>query len=124
MAHGWNDQLVPPLNTINYYESVRKAMGARPAEEFVRLFMAPGMLHCGGGPGPNTFDALTALEQWAEQGKAPEKIVASRSTNGVVDRTRPLCPYPQVAQYKGTGSTDDAMNFVCAPSRAVKTSTR
>jgi hypothetical protein len=124
LAHGWNDQLVPPLNTINYYKSVRKAMGARAADEFVRLFMAPGMLHCGGGAGPNTFDALTALEQWAEEGKAPEKIIASHSTNGVVDRTRPLCPYPQVAQYKGTGSTDDATNFVCAASGAVKTSTR
>ena len=78
-----------------------------------RLFMAPGMAHCGGGEGPNTFDMVSALEQWVEHGKAPDRIIASHSTNGVVDRTRPLCPYPQVAVYKGTGSTDEAANFEC-----------
>ena len=113
LAHGWNDQLVPPLNTINYYKSVQKAMGGKVAAEFVRLFMAPGMLHCGGGPGPNTFDAVGALESWVERGKTPETITASHATGGAVDRTRPLCPYPQVAVYKGRGSIDDAANFVC-----------
>ena len=76
--------------------------------------MAPGMGHCGGGPGPNQFDALTALEQWVEKGVAPDKLLATHSTNGKVDRTRPLCPYPQVARYKGTGSIDEAANFTCA----------
>jgi len=71
------------------------------------------MGHCGGGEGPNVFDKVGALEQWVEHGKAPEKLNASHSTNGKVDRTRPLCPYPQVAKYKGTGSIDDAANFVC-----------
>ncbi len=71
------------------------------------------MNHCNGGDGPNSFDALKLLEQWVERGKAPEKMIASHSTQGVVDRTRPLCPYPQVAKYSGSGSTDDAANFSC-----------
>jgi feruloyl esterase len=75
--------------------------------------MAPGMGHCSGGVGPNTFDALAALEQWVEQGRAPDRILASHSTNGLVDRTRPLCPYPQIATHTGTASVDDAANFVC-----------
>ena len=79
----------------------------------VRLFMVPGMGHCGGGEGPNEFDGLTALERWVEKGKAPDQIVASHLTSGRVDRTRPLCPFPQVAKYKGTGNIDDAANFEC-----------
>jgi len=75
--------------------------------------MAPGMGHCSGGEGPNTFDMVTALEQWVEQRKAPDQIIASRATKGVADRTRPLCPYPQVAVYRGTGSTEEAANFAC-----------
>ena len=75
--------------------------------------MAPGMAHCGGGEGPNTFEMVRALEQWVEQGKAPDQIIASHATDGVVDRTRPLCPYPQIAVYTGTGSTNEAANFVC-----------
>jgi feruloyl esterase len=71
------------------------------------------MGHCSGGAGPNTFDALAALEQWVEQGRPPDRILASHSTNGVVDRMRPLCPYPQIAAYTGTGSVDAAANFVC-----------
>jgi feruloyl esterase len=82
-------------------------------EDFARLFMVPGMQHCSGGPGPDTFDSLGALEQWVEHHKAPEKMIASHLTNGVVDRTRPLCVYPQVAQYKGKGDTNDAKNFAC-----------
>jgi feruloyl esterase len=78
-----------------------------------RLFMAPGMGHCGGGEGPNTFDMLTALEEWVEHGQAPDRIVASHSSNGAVDRSRPLCPYPQVAAYTGTGNAEEAANFVC-----------
>jgi len=77
------------------------------------LFLAPGMGHCSGGPGPNQFDHLTALEQWVEKGMAPDKLIASHSANGRVDRTRPLCVYPQVARWKGTGSSDEAANFAC-----------
>ena len=78
-----------------------------------RLFMVPGMGHCGGGDGTSTFNMISALEQWVEDGQAPDSIPASRVRNGVVDRTRPLCPYPQVAAYKGSGSTDEAANFAC-----------
>ena len=111
---GWADPVVPPQDTVAYYEGVTKAMGGAPAtRDFFRLFMAPGMGHCGGGPGPSQFDALTALEQWVEKGTAPEKLVASHTTAGKVDRTRPLCAYPLVARYKGTGSSDEAASFAC-----------
>jgi feruloyl esterase len=75
--------------------------------------MVPGMGHCRGGDGPNTFDIVGALDEWFEHGKPPERIIASHATNGRVDRTRPLCPYPQVAVYLGTGRIDDADNFTC-----------
>jgi feruloyl esterase len=114
LYHGWSDPNVPTLNTIKYYKSVVDSMGGPAnASKSVRLFLEPGMGHCGGGEGPNVFDKVGALEQWVEQGKAPEKLNASHSTDGKVDRTRPLCPYPQVAKYKGMGSIDDAANFVC-----------
>ena len=109
------------------YEGVVKAMGGlTPTRDFYRFFTAPGMGHCAGGPGPNQFDALGALEQWVEKGVAPEKLTASHSTNGKVDRTRPLCVYPQVARYKGTGGSDEAANFTCvteAPTAPVRRST-
>lgn len=110
--HGYSDPDISPLNSINYYQSVEQQMG--DPRSFYRLFMVPGMFHCSGGPGPNVFDTVTALEQWVEQGKAPSQIVASHRTGGAVDRTRPLCPFPQEAQWKGSGSTDQAENFVCA----------
>ena len=115
LYHGWSDPNVSPLNTIKYYKSVVDTMGgAAKASNNIRLFMEPGMGHCGGGEGPNVFDKVTPLVQWVEQKKAPESIVASHSTAGKVDRTRPLCPYPQVAKYKGSGSSiDDAANFSC-----------
>jgi feruloyl esterase len=113
LYHGWNDQLITAQNSVNYYESVRSTVGAARTDGAVRLFMAPGMAHCSGGPGPNQADWLAALEQWVERGLAPARIAASRATKGVVDRTRPLCPYPQVAQYNGKGSTDDEANFSC-----------
>ena len=118
--HGWSDPDIPPANSINYYESVVRRTGRnttyalRDTKEFYRLFLVPGMQHCANGPGPSRFDALTALEQWVEQSKAPEQMTAAHVTNGQVDRTRPLCAYPQEAKYKGAGSTDDAANFVCA----------
>ncbi|HUK23819.1 MAG TPA: tannase/feruloyl esterase family alpha/beta hydrolase [Terriglobales bacterium] len=114
MYHGWADALIPSQNSINYYNSVVKAMGgAQKTDDFFRLFMAPGMGHCFGGEGPNVFDALAPLEQWVEKGNAPESIVASHFTASNVDRTRPLCVYPKVARYNGTGSTDQAANFSC-----------
>ncbi len=114
MYHGWSDALVAPRASVNYFNDVLARMGgAAKTSEWVRLFMVPGMGHCRGGDGPNTFDAVGALDEWVEHGKAPERIVASRATNGRVDRTRPLCPYPQLAVYKGTGSIDDADNFTC-----------
>jgi feruloyl esterase len=87
--------------------------GPAKTEAFARLFMIPGMEHCGGGLGADDFDKISVLEQWVEDGVAPDKIIASHSKNGVVDMTRPLCPYPMTAQWKGTGSTSDAANFVC-----------
>ncbi len=114
LYHGWSDPQVPTLNTIKYYKSVVETMGgAANASNSVRLFLAPGMGHCRGGEGPDAFDKVGALERWVEQGKAPETLNASHSTNGKEDRTRPLCPYPQVAKYRGTGSIDDAANFAC-----------
>jgi tannase/feruloyl esterase len=118
--HGWNDQLIAPQNSIDYYESVLSLLGGKDrktaltdVQTFYRLFMAPGMAHCSGGTGPNSFDMQAALEQWVERGVAPDRIVATRSINGVVDRSRPLCPYPMVAVYKGKGDTNDAANFLC-----------
>jgi len=114
LYHGWIDQNIAPRNSITYYESVQETMGgAHETQSFFRLFLAPGMGHCGGGPGPNTFDALGALEQWVEHGEAPDQIPASHFSNGEVNRTRPLCPFPLVAQYQGSGSTDDAASFAC-----------
>ena len=112
--HGWSDPQISPSNSTQYYARVLEALGgSSKVHGSYRLFMAPGMGHCGGGEGPNTFDMVSALEQWVEHGHAPDRIVASHSSTGLVDRTRPLCPYPQVAVYLGTGSTDEAANFVC-----------
>jgi feruloyl esterase len=113
--HGWNDPQISPGNSVQYYERVRDRAGtAGSVENAYRLFMVPGMAHCGGGEGPNTFDPLTALEQWVEHGRAPALLEASTVRDGTVTRTRPLCPYPQVAAWKGSGSTDDAVNFACS----------
>jgi feruloyl esterase len=115
LYQGWSDPRVPALQTIDYYESVVKAVGgSAKASNSIRLFIAPGMDHCSGGDGPNVFDKIDALDEWVSQGKAPDELIASHLTAGKVDRTRPLCPFPQVAKYKGTGSIDEAANFVCA----------
>ena len=112
--HGWSDQLIAPQNTVTYYKNVADTLGgSSKVANSIRLFMVPAMGHCGGGDGPNTFDTVSALEQWVEKGKAPDQLLASHSTSGKVDRTRPLCPYPQTAHYKGSGSIDDAANFAC-----------
>jgi feruloyl esterase len=113
LYHGWNDGLISAGNTVNYYDSVLKTMG-RGQDDFVRLFMLPGVGHCQGGAGPDQVHWMAALERWRESGKAPDRIEASRVIANRVDMTRPLCPYPQVAKYTGAGSTNDAQNFVCA----------
>jgi len=121
MYTGWADPVVPPQDTAAYYDGVVKTMGGlERTRDFFRFFAAPGMGHCAGGPGPNQFDTLAALEQWVEKGVAPDKLIASHVTNGKVDRTRPLCPYPMVARWKGTGSTDEAANFSCATLESTK----
>jgi feruloyl esterase len=150
MYHGSADPFITPLNSLDYYAAVIKAGGGddgSPDEDavnetraFARLFMVPGMNHCAGGPGANTFggvgqgvglgggtsipqdpqhDVVRALEQWVEHGIAPDRIVATkfvndRPANGVAF-TRPLCPYPDVARYTGSGATTEAANFVCVP---------
>jgi feruloyl esterase len=112
LYHGWNDTAISPGNAIDYYTSVQKRLGGKQ-DDFIRLFMAPGMNHCGGGVGPNQANWMAALERWREAGDAPETIDAWRVTNNRVDMTRPLCVYPEVAVYKGVGSTNDARNFEC-----------
>lgn len=113
--HGWTDGLIPAQNTIDYYEKVLATIGAERVKDSVRLFMAPGVDHCAGGEGTFQIDALAAIDAWVESGKAPEQLVASRPLPGGARRTRPLCPYPQVARYRGQGSTDEASNFACEP---------
>ncbi len=112
--HGWADQQVAPGASVEFYESA-VSLGPQPgdAQSWIRLFMVPGMGHCAGGEGPSEFDALAALERWVEEGKPPARIVAAHRSAGRVDRTRPLCPYPQVARYNGQGSIDEAANFTC-----------
>jgi Tannase and feruloyl esterase len=113
LYHGWSDPQVAPLNTVRYFQDVVKTAGAAAAGRSIQLYMVPGMGHCQGGPGPNSFDKVAAMDQWISQGRAPAEIVASHRTGGQVDRTRPLCPYGQVAKWKGAGSTDEAASFSC-----------
>lgn len=113
MYHGWSDPQVTPLNSVLYYKDVLDVVGKGSAGKSIALFMVPGMNHCSGGPGTDTFDKMKTMEEWVEKGTAPKRIVASHRTNGVVDKTRPLCPYPQVAKYNGSGDTKDAANFSC-----------
>jgi feruloyl esterase len=114
MYHGWGDMNIPPQATVDYYNQVVATLGKEKTASAVKLFMVPGMGHCGGGDGPNEFDMLAALDQWRDKGQAPASIPASQSAEGSVIRTRPLCPYPQIAKYKGAGSIDKAENFACS----------
>jgi len=134
LYHGWNDPAISALNTIHYYDSVVSRLGRQDADAFVRLYMVAGMQHCGDGPSPNSFgqwgtepsadpqhNAFVALERWVERGQAPSVIVATKfvdddSTKGVKS-TRPICPYPQTAAYKGQGDPNDAESFSCAPGK-------
>jgi feruloyl esterase len=114
LYHGWGDPNITPLSTIQYYKSVVDTLGGeKNTTNSIRLFLEPGMGHCGGGEGPNKFDMVSAMENWVEKGMTPDTMLASHSTGGKVDRTRPLCAYPKVAKYKGSGSIDDAANFTC-----------
>ena len=112
MYFGWADAGLNPRMGVEYYEQVAERMGPS-TNSFFRLFMVPGMFHCDGGVGVSTFDAMTPLVRWVEKGVVPERIIGSRIVEGKTIRTRPLCPYPQVARYTGTGSIDDAAHFVC-----------
>lgn len=112
MTYGWADPILQPMMGVKYYEEAR-AKNGKDTADFFRLFMVPGMSHCGGGVGPDRNDAVTAVINWVEKSKAPDTIVASKVVNSQVVRTRPLCPYPQVARYSGQGSIDDAANFRC-----------
>ena len=134
MYHGWADPVIPSQSSINYFnalvshdshdnDSVQQARfepdggnNLRKTQEYARLFMVPGMYHCLGGPGPNVFDALTPLVTWVEQGVAPEMIIATKFVNDTppaVQMTRPLCVFPKVAKYKGSGDANFAANFTC-----------
>ena len=112
MTHGWADSILQPMASVNYYEQA-VAKNGPATSDFFRLFMVPGMAHCGGGIGPDRHDPMTAMIDWVEQDKAPVSMVASRVIDNKVVRTRPLCPYPQVARYSGQGSIDEAANFRC-----------
>jgi len=135
LYHGWNDAAIPALSTIQYYDHVVSAMSKRQADAFMRLYMVPGLQHCGGGPGANSFgqlalfppadaqhDVQKAVEQWVETGAAPSEIIATKYADDLnprqgVKMTRPLCPYPLAARYKGTGDTADAASFECTGGR-------
>ena len=114
LYHGWADPGISAYGTLGYYERAAAAVGGQAElDQFTKLFLIPGMHHCAGGPGPNVFDMLPALEAWVEKGEAPARVIASKVVGDAITRTRPLCPHPQVAKYTGTGSVDDAANFVC-----------
>jgi feruloyl esterase len=113
LSGGWNNALVPAGAVVDYYTRVEAAIGRGSAGDAVRLYMVPGMIECNGGPGTDTFDMLGVMRGWVERKQTPHEVLASRVEHGKVVRTRPLCPYPQSAAYRGTGSTDEASNFVC-----------
>jgi feruloyl esterase len=112
MYHGWSDPQVPPQLSTVYYGNVLRTVGPQAADS-IALFMMPGVYHCGGGPGADTFDRIGPIQAWVEKGEKPTRLVAARLSAGKTIRTRPLCPFDQVAAYLGKGSTDDAANFAC-----------
>jgi len=120
MYQGFADPQVTSDNAIRYHEMVLEKVGKQAEGKSIELFMIPGMYHCQGGPGTDTWDKAAVLDAWVTTGKPPNRIVASHLTEGKVDRTRPLCPFPKVAKWNGSGSADDAANFSCAADTAVK----
>lgn len=126
LSHGWTDGLIPANNTIGFYEKLSGGLPARQAQNQLRLFMVPGMNHCSGGEGPSSIDTIAALDQWATGNKAPDRLVAVRPAGGPPGQppqapmSRPLCPYPAVARYKGQGPTDKEDSFACAAAPAAK----
>jgi Tannase and feruloyl esterase len=134
LYHGWSDPDIAPLSTIDYYQNVTAKIGDRSTRQFVRMYMVPGMQHCGGGAGATVLGSVpnsdadgqngiqAVLERWVERGSAPAEIIATkdqpagRQTAGITT-TRPICPYPTVARYKGVGSTDEASNYSCVSER-------
>jgi feruloyl esterase len=112
--HGYDDLIISPYSSIWFYEDLaEKNGGYEKLQGHARLFMVPGMQHCVGGSGPNTFDTLSALEKWVEKGAAPDAIPATHSTNNAIDRTMPLCKFPEAARYKGSGNVTDSSNWSC-----------
>jgi feruloyl esterase len=124
MYQGLQDPQVTSTNAIRYHQAVIDKVGKNVEGKSVELFMVPGMLHCQGGPGTDTWDKAAVLDSWVQTGKAPDKVIASHLTDGKVDRTRPLCPFPKVAKWSGTGSTDDAANFSCVAPTALSSGTK
>ena len=120
MYQGFADPQVTSENAIRYHQAVIDKVGKNVEGKSIELFMVPGMYHCQGGPGTDTFDKAAALDSWVTTGKAPDRIVGSHLTDGKVDRTRPICVFPKVAKWNGTGSTDDAQNFTCAADATTK----
>jgi feruloyl esterase len=119
--HGYSDPLISPFRTTQFYEDLAAAKGYDALQKQVRLFMVPGMSHCGGGPGPNVFDTLTALDNWVEKGTAPASLLATHfvdnNPHAAPDRTMPLCPFPAAARYLGTGDVNNAANWSCIANR-------
>jgi len=124
LSHGWADGLIPARSTVDFYESLTANLNNEKLKDSVQLFMMPGVGHCGGGDGPSVVDMISEIDRWVETGKKPDRIIASRPAANAKPSaktaapktqpmTRPLCPWPQVAVYKGSGSTDDAINFEC-----------
>jgi feruloyl esterase len=113
LYHGWNDPGISPFNTIDYFDAVRTTVPETATDAGLRLFMVPGMNHCRGGVGTDTFDTVAALDRWVTGGQAPARIEATKEQDGNEIRSRPLCAYPRVAAYGGSGDTNDTANFVC-----------
>jgi len=112
LYHGWDDMGIAPGNTVNYFTQVQSKLGSKE-DDWMRLFMVPGMGHCSGGRGPDQANFMSALERWVEGGDAPDDITTHRVSGNRIEMSRPLCPYPQTAVYKGIGSINDAANFEC-----------
>jgi hypothetical protein len=125
LSHGWTDGLIPANNTVAFYEKLSPTLSAKQKQNQLRLFMVPGMNHCSGGEGPSAIDTLAAVDEWATSGKAPDRLIAARTAPPPgapgpqqPPMTRPLCPYPAAARYKGQGPADQAESFACiAPGR-------